>query len=735
MKSAAVIGFLLAKMIIAHAQSPQFKWVTAFGSNEFVYSTAILTDDNGNLYTLGYFSGTHDFDPGPGVYNIASKGSTDIYILKTDPGGNFLWAGSMGGTGEEIGFSMVRDINGNIFISGRFQFTADLDPGAGTQNRTAQKYQDMFICKLNSTGNFLWAVTIPGIAIDNANFLSADNNGNVIMTGNFTGYVDFNPGVATAILYSEEPYTDVFVLKIDAAGNFVWVKQVQIELLGFVFDIAADPSGNVYVTGNFRGTVDFDPNGGEHLLTSNGDLDVFILKLDDGGNFLWVENFGGAGMDDGTSIDVDNMGNVYATGDFSQTVDFDPGPGVYNLVNASSYAIPYILKLDASGNLIWAQMIDNDFSVIQGLAINYSGEVFITGHFRQTLDFDPSVSTDDLTANETDMFLAKFSTDGVFEWSEQVTGPGNDYGLELAVDKYDNVFTTGIFHGTADFDPGAGTQFLTSSDEGDVYILKTGFCPAKTASNITQASCNSYTLNDHTYTTSGIYTQTLITPAGCDSTITLNLTISETIRTDIAKSICEGQSFEGHSTAGTYTNTYATQNGCDSIRTLTLSVVGTPTPNLGQDVLLCPGDSLSLYPGQFDTYSWQDGSRHERFLVKEAGTYSVNVQGACGVASDVIVVKYGPCGIFFPTAFTPNNDGLNDVFKTPANSNSFSSYHLTVFNRWGQKIFESKDALGGWNGRVNGVLQSPGTFIWYCTYSLRDSGLKESKHGTVTLLR
>jgi hypothetical protein len=128
--------------------------------------------------------------------------------------------------------------------------------------------------------------------------------------------------------------------------------------------------------------------------------------------------------------------------------------------------------------------------------------------------------------------------------------------------------------------------------------------------------------------------------------------------------------------AGTYTDSYVNANGCDSTRTLTLTVVNKPSPFLGDDMLLCKGDSISLHPGQFESYTWQDGSNGERMIVREAGVYKVTVQNSCGLASDEIVVKSGPCGVYFPSAFTPNNDGLNDKFRTPASSNFFSSYHL-----------------------------------------------------------
>src|SRR5690242_17082915 len=211
MKQLVIICFVVLNMDTGYAQDPEFKWVTSFGSNELIYSVGIITDDNGNLYTMGVFSGTHDFDPSPGVYELTSKGLNDLFIEKTDPGGNFIWARSIGGAGEEFGYTLLKDINGNIYISGEFQFTVDFDPGTGISNHTAEKARDMFICKLDPTGNFMWAVTIPGLGEQAANFLSTDANGNVYMGGNFTGVIDFDPGPNTSFLASDEQLGDIFI--------------------------------------------------------------------------------------------------------------------------------------------------------------------------------------------------------------------------------------------------------------------------------------------------------------------------------------------------------------------------------------------------------------------------------------------------------------------------------------------------------------------------------------------
>lgn len=234
------------------------------------------------------------------------------------------------------------------------------------------------------------------------------------------------------------------------------------------------------------------------------------------------------------------------------------------------------------------------------------------------------------------------------------------------------------------------------------------------------------------YKASGTYTNTFIAANGCDSVRTLNLVVLEKASSTIDKTICEGQSYEGYEATGTYTNTFVAANGCDSIRLLHLTVLAKPAPDLGLAKEICQGDSLLLYPGAFASYVWQDGSTAAHFKVTKPGRYSVMVTNACGANSDEIAITEDDCTIYFPSAFTPNNDGKNDVFNI-LNAHGLQDYDLMIYNRWGQKIFESRDLAKGWNGLFNGQLQSTGVYVWSCRYKKYNAIV--NRKGTVVLIR
>lgn len=234
------------------------------------------------------------------------------------------------------------------------------------------------------------------------------------------------------------------------------------------------------------------------------------------------------------------------------------------------------------------------------------------------------------------------------------------------------------------------------------------------------------------YDKAGTYRDTFVNAQGCDSVRTINLSLKQRTFSSIAKSICRGETYLGYSIAGVYNDTLVNAEGCDSVRTLTLSYTTPIKPSLGPDRELCTFDTLVLNPGNFTSYTWQDNSNAATFVVKVGGTYSVTVQSNCGLETDEITIKEVLCKLMFPNAFTPNNDGKNDVFKA-LNTFGIQSYRLQIFNRWGQKVFETTDVSKGWDGKINGYIQATNTYAYKCIFN-RDGKISEL-HGSFVLIK
>jgi len=380
------------------------------------------------------------------------------------------WAKAMGGiNSNDGGFSITTDASGNVYTTGNFWGTADFDPGPGIYNLTSAGWLDIFISKLDASGNFVWAKAMGAGGHDRGRSITTDASGNVYTTGDFIGIVDFDPGAGTFNLTGVSN-SHIFISKLDATGNFIWAKSMD-GTAGL--SIAIDPFDNVYTTGNFLDTADFDPSAGVFNLTSKGFYDIFISKLDSSGNFVWAKAMGGTGFDSGRSITIDAFGNVFITGQFAGTADFDPDAGTFNLTSSGSYDI-FISKLDTSGNFIWAKAIGGAASDgSSAIATDASGNVYTTGYFESTADFDPSAATFNLISTGLkDIFISKLDSSGSFAWAVAMGGTASDGCGSVRIDAANNVYTTGGFEGTVDFDPGAGIFNLTSAGLGDIFIYK-----------------------------------------------------------------------------------------------------------------------------------------------------------------------------------------------------------------------------------------------------------------------
>lgn len=381
---------------------------------------------------------------------------------------NFVWAKQMGGTLSNVGSSIA--IDGSVYTAGYFAGTVDFDPGAAVFNLTSAGGNDIFVSKLDASGNFVWAVRFGNSGADIGQSVVLDGTGNVYITGYFEGTTDFDPGAGTFNLISAG-LRDIFILKLDAAGNFVWAKNMGGTTDDESLSIALDGSGNIYTTGYFTGTADFDPGLATSNLISAGGFDIFVSKLDPSGNFVWARQMGGTTDDFGLSIRIDG-GNVISTGAFSGTADLDP-VGTANFTSVSGNDT-YISKLDAAGNFVWAKQFGGT-GADQGnsVAIDGLGNIYTTGYFDGTTDFDPGVGTSNFaSAGLRDIFISKLDASGNFVWAKQIGGTGSDQGRSIILDGSANVYTTGSFAGTVDFDPGASILDLISAGDRDIFVSK-----------------------------------------------------------------------------------------------------------------------------------------------------------------------------------------------------------------------------------------------------------------------
>lgn len=373
---------------------------------------SITTDADCNVYVIGNFHDSADFDPGIGLHMLYSAGARDIFILKLDSSGNFIWANSFGGNSDDNGFSICLENSNSICITGEFRDTVDFDPSVSNDILISDASADDFIGRYDLSGNLIWVKRIGGTGYDDGASITSDSDGNIISVGGFDGTTDFDPGVGSFLLSATG--WDIFISKLDSNGNFVWAKHFAGGVYSNVNDVIVDASKNVYVTGSFQNTYDFDPGAGVANLISNGSDDLFLCKLSSTGNFIWVKQIGGANQESGTSFVIDQSQRLFMTGYFWGTVDFDPGSGADSLISSGNFDF-FISTFDLNGNSLLSFNIGgtgNDEA--WNIACDNTGNVFLGGYFYNTVDFDATASSDIHSSNgNDDFFVMKFNPGSV----------------------------------------------------------------------------------------------------------------------------------------------------------------------------------------------------------------------------------------------------------------------------------------------------------------------------------
>ena len=364
------------------------------------------------------------------------------------------WAVKAGGIDGDEGQSIAIDGNGNQYIIGCFDEIATF----GNHTLTTGGGKDIFVAKLDSSGNWLWAIQAGGTDRDYGIDITLDGQGNAWVTGHFEGTASFGSHTLTA-----NGEYDVFAAKLDFSGNWFWAVQVGGPDFDYGTGIALDGAGNAYLSGYFYGTAIF---GSQSLVASGGesDADIFVAKLDPDGNWLWAVTAGGTEDDAGFRIAVDGSGYACLVGMFKNTATF----GSQTLTASGDFDV-FVAKLDPSGNWLWAARaggIHPDSGY--GIALEDSGVVYVTGLFMGTATFGSHTLTASADDTNTDIFVARLDPSGNWLWATRAGGTDHDAGFNIVTDDSGNAWVTGVFARTATF----GSHSLTAGGYYDVFVAK-----------------------------------------------------------------------------------------------------------------------------------------------------------------------------------------------------------------------------------------------------------------------
>ncbi|NVO01626.1 MAG: T9SS type A sorting domain-containing protein [Bacteroidetes bacterium] len=374
----------------------------------------LCLDASGNILVCGWFYGTCDFDPGPTVQNMTAGGTLfNNFVVKLDPSGNFIWSNYAVGNSFTDAAAIATDAMGDVYITGYhdgkdfFGVSIILEATGGVNNNA-------YVAKLNGiSGAWIWAKQFDAVVPNEESRglgIATDATNNVYTTGYTFATTDFDPSGATYNLPRGS-----YISKLDASGNFIFAKTLAASgmSVGIGYGITLDNHGNIYTSGQFSGTLNFDPNGGTQNIVALGGYSIYVSKLDAAGNFIFAKQMGGSAgaMYDQAAyrIKLDDNNNIFLAGTFSGTNDFDPDGGIYNLTTAGGLD-GFTCELDSNGVFICAGNYGgtgNDR--LNGLALTAT-QMIITGGYNNTADFDPGAMAQNLvSAGDIDIFIAKYN--------------------------------------------------------------------------------------------------------------------------------------------------------------------------------------------------------------------------------------------------------------------------------------------------------------------------------------
>ncbi|MFN0189872.1 MAG: T9SS type A sorting domain-containing protein [Bacteroidia bacterium] len=405
-------------------------WAVAMGSTgtDRVYS--IDVDAAGNVYAVGNYSLTVDFDPGPSTLNYTSLGGLDVFMVKFNATGNLVWAKTFGDINTENAECIALDATGNFYIGGEFSSqTLDLDAGATSlvvNNGNTTITYDPFLVKYDTSGSFQWGFNLQGLSSDFIKSVAVDANDNVLVGGYFFTNMTVDPIGGTTV--SALGSADCFIARYSSTGAYDWSTQFGGTLADNIFSITT-ANNNIYATGTFNSVVDFNPGIDTLNIQSKGSTDIFVTSLTNAGILNWAGGIGGTAADNSNYIIANAAGDVYVAGSFQDSADFDIGIGT-NYIKA------------------------------------YGGR---------------------------DGFIAKYDNNGTYKWTHKIGSGGTDYVRALDFDPLNNeVVATGYWTlGTLNLDPFNLNNNLPNSGANDAYITKLGECeyPVITSQPLTGGTC------------------------------------------------------------------------------------------------------------------------------------------------------------------------------------------------------------------------------------------------------
>lgn len=711
--------------IAKYDQNFNFLSVNTFTATNYSAFQSIKIDAAGKIYLGGYFWGTQDFDFGAGVANETSTTTGSNMFVMYDSNMNLL--------NRFVNFGRFKtlcevDNSGNIYLAGSFDAVSDFDPSAATYTLNTAGGFDVYVAKYNSSMALQWVGQMGNSATETLKQLKLDANGNPILLGEFSGTVDFDIS-STSTYTIAAVATDNFLVRISAFGLFNWARHYQLSTVSSNVTgdyVNVDSNNNIYFTGGFSGTKNFNNNGTAFNMIATGDVDGFVEKLDNTGTQQWCFRFGGsaAGYNytGGHCIAIENSGQIDLIGSMRAVNDFDPSPydsvsvvaygGFYNsfiakynqlktlsiatpsLCAGNTLTVPYSINGTCNtGNIFTAQLSDASGSFASPISIgtinsNISGT--ITATIPSTVAYGANyrvrvVSSNPVQKgerNNTNILINNAPTVLSSPTSKTVCVNAS-VSFTSAVSS--NSSTVQWYFNSSPVSAGTVVTLSLSnvqlSNSGNYYLTVTNGCGSANSNTVT------LTVNSPTVSVSGL----MSVCAGQSTTLTAAGAINYSWNTGSNSS-----SITATPSANTnYTVTGIDAQGCIDTETLTVVFNSLPlVSSVSSNSLLCVGQSATLTATGANTYTWSTTENTTSIAVSPTiqTTYTVIGTDANGCSNSSIVTQSvslctGIAQLVYESSISVFPNPFNDVITI---KNSFENYNIVIVDVLGKVVFEKQ---------------------------------------------
>ncbi|MFT6167683.1 MAG: mannose/fructose-specific phosphotransferase system component IIA, partial [Vicingaceae bacterium] len=392
MRKLIVTLIFLATTLVSIGQT--LEWVSSYGSTTFdrIWDGEIYGNQ---IATVGTYSGPLSYNPSTTILSPVNNGGNDILLNIYDNLGQLLVSKGFGGSSSDIAKNLAYDNSGNIYMVGGFSNTVEFDRSRiGLFSKTSNGGQDAFLAKFDSNGNLIWVNTFGGTSNDEALSIAINSVNEVVITGYYQGTVDFDPDTTVQNFSSNNNSTDIFLSKFNSNGNLVWNKTFGSTSNNEASrEVVIENNDNIILVGFYGGIMDIDPSSAVFNLAHGSQEDSFISKFDNQGSFIFAKSLSSSSELIIKSVKISSLNEIIVAGSFLNSADFDPSSSSTVLASSNGGADMFLLKLDSNANFVFVKTLGSSGSdVMEKIELDAADNIFCTGYYFGSMDFDPSTN-------------------------------------------------------------------------------------------------------------------------------------------------------------------------------------------------------------------------------------------------------------------------------------------------------------------------------------------------------